>query len=102
VRKSATGEPAAPGIRLRARQYGEKWSSPPACSAQLRTCYLAFTNVRAQQTPGQIDPGRPDDLYEPLDDRGAHGPFDAEAKPRSLAFELRAALTRGGRRVRGE
>jgi hypothetical protein len=63
--------------------------------------YLARTNVNAQQTPDPIDPGRPDYLYEPLDDRGAHGPFDAEAKPRSLAFELRAALTRGGRRVRG-
>ena len=35
VRNSGTSEPVAPGIRLRARQYGEKWSSLPAWSAQL-------------------------------------------------------------------
>jgi NAD(P)-dependent dehydrogenase (short-subunit alcohol dehydrogenase family) len=50
--------------------------------------YLARTNVKAQQTDQPIDPSRPDYLYEPLDDRGTHGPFDGEAKPRSLAFEL--------------
>jgi short-subunit dehydrogenase len=51
--------------------------------------YLARTNVEAQQTAQPIDPDRPDYLYAPLDDRedrGAHGPFDAEAKGRSVAL----------------
>jgi NAD(P)-dependent dehydrogenase (short-subunit alcohol dehydrogenase family) len=48
--------------------------------------YLAKTNVKAQQTDEPLDPSRPDYLHEPLDvsgDRGAHGPFDARAKPRT-------------------
>jgi short-subunit dehydrogenase len=60
--------------------------------------YLARTNVDAQLTDETIDPGRPDYLYEPLDDRDTHGPFDDEAKPRSLQFELlkrRRALAAG-------
>ncbi len=67
--------------------------------------YLARTNVDAQQTGEPIDPSRPDYLYGPLDDRGAHGPFDDEAKPRSVQLallELRdrmiAALARRARR----
>jgi NAD(P)-dependent dehydrogenase (short-subunit alcohol dehydrogenase family) len=53
--------------------------------------YLARTNVKAQQADTPLDPGRPDYLYEPLDDdedRGPHGPFGDQAKPRSyqLAF----------------
>ncbi len=79
--------------------------------------YLARTNVDAQQTGEPIDPGRPDYLYGPLEDRGTHGPFGAEAKPHSLQLALtkrrrtltaglagaaagltaRAALSRGGR-----
>jgi hypothetical protein len=53
--------------------------------------YLARTNVDAQQTRQVLDPGRADYLYEPLDDRedrGAHGPFDGEAKARSLQWAL--------------
>ena len=50
--------------------------------------YLARTNVDAQQTGEAIDPSRPDYLYEPLGDRGAHGPFDGEAKPRSRQLAL--------------
>jgi short-subunit dehydrogenase len=50
--------------------------------------YLARTNVKAQQTGEPIEPDRRDYLYEPLDDRGSHGPFDAEAKPRSLELML--------------
>jgi NAD(P)-dependent dehydrogenase (short-subunit alcohol dehydrogenase family) len=53
--------------------------------------YLARTNVKAQQGDQPIDPGRPDYLYAPLDDdedRGAHGPFGAKAKPRSLQLGL--------------
>jgi hypothetical protein len=53
--------------------------------------YLARTNVEDQQTDEPIEPGRPDYLDSPLDDtedRGAHGPFDDEAKRRSLQWEL--------------
>jgi NAD(P)-dependent dehydrogenase (short-subunit alcohol dehydrogenase family) len=53
--------------------------------------YLARTNVNAQQTDQPLDPSRPDYLYAPLDtdeDRGAHGPFDAQAKRRSMQFTL--------------
>jgi NAD(P)-dependent dehydrogenase (short-subunit alcohol dehydrogenase family) len=53
--------------------------------------YLAKTNVKAQQTDQPLDPGRPDYLHEPLDvagDRGAHGPFDAQAKPRVRQLPL--------------
>ena len=50
--------------------------------------YLARTNVKAQQTERPLEPGRPDYLYGPLGDRGAHGPFDDEAKASSLQLEL--------------
>jgi short-subunit dehydrogenase len=50
--------------------------------------YLARTNVKAQQADRPLDPDRPDYLYAPLDDRGAHGPFDDEAKVCSLQLEL--------------
>jgi hypothetical protein len=47
--------------------------------------YLARTGYDAQQTDEPIDPDRPDNLERPLPgDRGAHGRFDAEARPRSL------------------
>jgi hypothetical protein len=60
--------------------------------------YLARTNVEAQQTDEPIDPSRPDYLYRPLGDRGTHGPFDDEAKERSLQLALsrrRPALLAG-------
>ena len=75
--------------------------------------YLARTNVDAQQTGDPIEPGRPDYLYVPLPgDRGAHGRFDEQAKPRSLqlglakrkrpllAAALAGALTAGVRAAR--
>jgi NADP-dependent 3-hydroxy acid dehydrogenase YdfG len=47
--------------------------------------YLAATNIEAQQDDVAIDPGRPDYLHHPLPgDRGSHGPYDDEAKVRSL------------------
>src|SRR4051794_17958394 len=53
--------------------------------------YLARTNVDAQQDKVPIDPARPDYLYAPVDeDRGAHGPYDAEAKPRSIQATVAA------------
>jgi NADP-dependent 3-hydroxy acid dehydrogenase YdfG len=57
--------------------------------------YLARTNVKAQQTDQPLPPDRPDYLFEPLpDDRGAHGPFDDEAKRRSLQLVLTQLLHR--------
>src|SRR5215213_2725001 len=50
--------------------------------------YLARTNVQAQQTDEPLDPSRPESLYRPLGDRGTHGPFDGEAKPRSRQLAL--------------
>ena len=53
--------------------------------------YLAATNVKAQQTDRAVGPDRRDYLFEPLpEDRGAHGPFDDEAKARSLQLSLSA------------
>jgi NAD(P)-dependent dehydrogenase (short-subunit alcohol dehydrogenase family) len=48
--------------------------------------YLARTNIKAQQVPGQpIDPGRRDDnlMEPPPGDPGAHGEFDGRAHARS-------------------
>jgi NADP-dependent 3-hydroxy acid dehydrogenase YdfG len=50
--------------------------------------YLARTNVDAQQTDEPLDPSRPDYLYAPLGDRGTHGPFDDEARARSVQLAL--------------
>jgi hypothetical protein len=53
--------------------------------------YLARTNVGAQQDDVPLDPSRPDYLYTPVEqDRGAHGPYDGEAKPRSLEAAIAA------------
>jgi NAD(P)-dependent dehydrogenase (short-subunit alcohol dehydrogenase family) len=51
--------------------------------------YLARTGFSSQQTPAPRPPDAPANLWEPIDDapgrdRGAHGPFDARAHPRSL------------------
>ena len=46
--------------------------------------YLARTGYASQQTDEPIDPDRRDNLFEPVPgDQGAHGRFDARAKPRS-------------------
>ena len=55
--------------------------------------YLGRTGFRSQQTSEREDPGRPDNLWNPVPgDHGAHGPFDALAHERS--WELRANLDR--------
>jgi short chain dehydrogenase len=52
--------------------------------------FLARDGYDAQLTDEPIDPGRPDNLFEPLPgDQGAHGPFDERARPRSLQFWAR-------------
>jgi hypothetical protein len=46
--------------------------------------YLARTGFQAQQTSQKASPDRPSNLWEPVPgDRGAHGPFDHRAHPRS-------------------
>lgn len=56
--------------------------------------YLARKGYEAQQTDEPVEPERPDNLHAPLPgDRGAHGDFDAQARPASL--ELWARLHRG-------
>jgi NAD(P)-dependent dehydrogenase (short-subunit alcohol dehydrogenase family) len=46
--------------------------------------YLGRTGVQSQQTSQHADPDRPSNLWEPVPgDRGAHGPFDHRAHPRS-------------------
>ncbi|MET9776501.1 SDR family oxidoreductase [Streptomyces sp. NPDC006367] len=55
--------------------------------------YLARTGYDSQQTDDPVDPSRPVNLYEPVDDaadtdHGAHGLFDEEAHARSLQFWL--------------
>lgn len=53
--------------------------------------YLARTGYGSQQTEEKVSPGRPDNLWQPLDgpdgngtDYGAHGIFDGRSHPRSL------------------
>ncbi|MER7194671.1 SDR family oxidoreductase [Streptomyces flaveolus] len=55
--------------------------------------YLARTGYDSQQTDEPVDPSRPVNLYEPVDDAapvdyGAHGLFDDESHGRSLQFWL--------------
>jgi hypothetical protein len=46
--------------------------------------YLARFGYASQMSPTFVAPGRPDNLFEPVrGDTGAHGRFDAEAKPSS-------------------
>jgi NAD(P)-dependent dehydrogenase (short-subunit alcohol dehydrogenase family) len=46
--------------------------------------YLARTGYEGQQTEEPVDPGRPDNLFEPVPgDHGTHGRFDAGARSRS-------------------
>jgi NAD(P)-dependent dehydrogenase (short-subunit alcohol dehydrogenase family) len=50
--------------------------------------YLARTGYDSQQTPQKVEPGRPDNLWQPVDgpgghDHGAHGIFDGRSHDRS-------------------
>jgi len=57
--------------------------------------YLAKKGYRGQQTDTPVDPNRPDNLWEPLPgDVGAHGIFDALAKPASIQFWLNTQRSR--------
>jgi NAD(P)-dependent dehydrogenase (short-subunit alcohol dehydrogenase family) len=51
--------------------------------------YLARTGFDSQQTDTPAQPGRPDNLFEPLPgERSAHGDFDDRAHARSEQWEL--------------
>jgi hypothetical protein len=55
--------------------------------------YLARTGYGSQQTGQQVDDGRPDNLYQPVDgpdgrDHGAHGIFDTRSHARSAQVWL--------------
>jgi len=51
--------------------------------------YLAKTGYTSQQEGEPVQPGRPDNLFEPVDgDFGAHGTFDRKAHPRSVQLAL--------------
>jgi short-subunit dehydrogenase len=55
----------------------------------LADAYLARHGYDSQQTDEPEPPGRPHNLWEPLPgDHGAHGRFDAQARPRSIAYDL--------------
>src|SRR4030095_5032599 len=61
--------------------------------------YLARTNIKGQQTDEEISADRRDYLFEPVaEDRGADGPFSAEAKSR--CWQLKATKHRRGDLVR--
>jgi len=51
--------------------------------------YLARSAFDAQQTDQPLDPTAHDNLFEPVEeDRGAHGPFDDQARSRSVQYVL--------------
>ncbi|MGH3196251.1 MAG: SDR family oxidoreductase [Streptosporangiaceae bacterium] len=57
-------------------------------AAPLLDRYLARTGYDSQQTAEHVGPGRPDNLWEPVDgppgtDHGAHGAFDGRSHARS-------------------
>ena len=64
--------------------------------------YLARTGYGSQQTSEEVDPGRPDNLFAPLDedeDRGARGVFGEQAHEKSP--QLWATKNRGGLALAG-
>ena len=76
--------------------YGEK------VAPGLLDRYLARNGYEAQQTDERLDGERAGNLFEPVDgDFAAHGPFDDQARPRSLLFDLDRRLaglfTRNGK-----
>jgi len=85
-------------LRVAAKPVREMWLAPSAIAAivgqrlapGLLDRYLGRRGYEAQQTGEPVAAGRPDNLFAPLPgDRGAHGRFDAEARPRSLEISAR-------------
>jgi NAD(P)-dependent dehydrogenase (short-subunit alcohol dehydrogenase family) len=86
-------------LRVARKPVRELWLAPSAIEAivgqriapGILDRYLGRVGYDAQQTDEPVAPGRPDNVFTPLPgDRGAHGRFDHEARPRSL--EVRARL----------
>jgi len=55
--------------------------------------YLARTGYDSQQTRQKVEPGRPDNLWQPVDghgghDHGAHGIFDDRSHGRSPQLRM--------------
>ena len=85
-------------LRVAQRPARELWLAPSAIKAivgqrlipGLLDRYLGRVGYDAQQTQEPLPPGRPDNVFEPLPgDRGAHGRFDAQSRPRSLEVQAR-------------
>jgi NADP-dependent 3-hydroxy acid dehydrogenase YdfG len=78
-----------------AREIWVGWSAAKAILGQkfiggLLDRYLGRIGYGAQQDERPVEPGRPDNLWAPLPgDRGAHGDFDAQSRPRSAELWIR-------------
>jgi hypothetical protein len=60
--------------------------------------YLAKNGYEAQLTDEPADHDRPNNLFEPVPgNQGAHGPFDAEARSRSIELWARTRLVPAAR-----
>ncbi len=76
------------------RELWVTWSAAKAILGQrvipgLLDRYLGRIGYAAQQAPWPKEPNRPDNLDRPVPgDHGAHGEFDAQAKPRSWETEF--------------
>jgi NAD(P)-dependent dehydrogenase (short-subunit alcohol dehydrogenase family) len=67
--------------------------------------YLARTGFDSQQTGERIEPGRPNNLWQPVDqppgsDEGAHGVFDDRAHARSAQLTVTERVEEAGATVR--
>ncbi len=67
--------------------------------------YLARTGFDAQQTQERAAPGRPNNLWQPVDqppgsDEGAHGVFDSQAHGRSAQLTVTERVEEAGATVR--
>jgi NAD(P)-dependent dehydrogenase (short-subunit alcohol dehydrogenase family) len=74
-------------------------------AAPLLDRYLARTGYDSQQTKEAADPGRPSNLWQPVDqppgsDHGAHGRFDDKAHPRSAQLTVTERAEQAGASVR--
>jgi NAD(P)-dependent dehydrogenase (short-subunit alcohol dehydrogenase family) len=74
-------------------------------AAPLLDQYLARTGYNSQQTDEREIPGRPNNLWQPVDqlpgsDQGAHGRFDDRAKSRSVQLTVAERVEEAGATVR--
>lgn len=89
-------EVGADGVVWAAHHYRREWfvGAPTVIAIQgnkvapgLGDWYLGRQGYGAQQYDGHVDPNRPNNLYQPLDedhDYGAHGDFDSRSENHSL------------------